>query len=128
MAEAKIGAGRVIPGLSWEAEPVPEPLDAFRPALVGGMVGWGVAIFMGARSPSQLLLTCLGAAAGAIAARYRVRLEWDPESPRIARTSTPRPASNPRIVAEESSAAAEPSSAAAEPTSTSSSQDAEESE
>lgn len=66
------------PGLTWTAIRTPEPEDPVRPAIVGGAIGWGLALLAGARSPGRLLAAGLGVAAGALASRYRVRLEWDP--------------------------------------------------
>lgn len=77
MAKAEQSAG---PGLTWSAVRTPDPEDPVRPALVGGAIGWGLALLAGASHPGRLLAAGLGVAAGALAARYRVQLGWNPEA------------------------------------------------
>ena len=66
------------PGLTWSAIRTPDPEDPIRPAIMGGAIGWGLALLAGAQNPGRLLAAGLGVAAGALAARYRVQVDWNP--------------------------------------------------
>ena len=70
-------------GLSYEAEPCPECrlTDQLKGAAGGGLIGWGAATFLLGASPfGRLLGAGLGLAAGAVAAKWHVRVDWDPEA------------------------------------------------
>lgn len=88
---AEVGATRA-PGLTWSAVRTSEPDDSIRPAVLGGAIGWGLAILAGAGSPGRLVAVGLGAAAGAFAARYRVHVDWNPETPELVEAYEPEPA------------------------------------
>lgn len=74
---AKEGAA-AAPGLTWSAIRTPDPEDPVRPAIVGGAIGWALALLAGAQNPGRMLAAGLGVAAGALAARYRVQVDWNP--------------------------------------------------
>jgi hypothetical protein len=69
-------------GLSYEAEPCPECRlsDQLKGAFGGGLVGYGLSFLLGGSSFGRLIGAGLGLAAGAVAAKWHVRVDWDPEA------------------------------------------------
>ncbi|MGE0712002.1 MAG: hypothetical protein AB7N76_20385 [Planctomycetota bacterium] len=68
-------------GFHLEAQECPEcqPGDAWAPALVGGALAWGLALLSGVGAPGRVLAATLGAGAGALASRFHLNLDWDPD-------------------------------------------------
>jgi hypothetical protein len=77
--------------LQWQATRCPDtrPGDTWAPAFVGGTLGWGLALLSGVSGPSRVLAAALGAAGGAIASQFHVRVDWDPDRWRDAPSSPP---------------------------------------
>lgn len=71
-----------LSGLSYEAEPCPECQlsDQMRGGAIGGVIGWAASLVLGASPFGRLLGAGLGIAAGAVAAKWHLRVDWDPEA------------------------------------------------
>lgn len=69
-------------GLRYDAEPCPESTtrDQVKAAAGGGLVGWGLTFLLGASPAGRLLGLLVGGATGALAARWHLRVDWDPEA------------------------------------------------
>lgn len=69
-------------GLSYEAEPCPECRlsDQLKGGAGGGLIGYGLTLLLGASPFGRLVGAGLGLAAGAVAAKWHVRVDWDPEA------------------------------------------------
>lgn len=81
----KADPGRItgkVSGLSWEAERCPDasPDDALKTAFGGTLVGYGLGFLFGFSRTGRFLSAGLGACAGAIASRYHLNVDWDPDA------------------------------------------------
>lgn len=76
-----------LSGLSYEAERCPEcgSGEQLKGAAGGGLIGWGLTLLLGASPGGRLLGAGVGAVVGALASRWHLRLDWDPEALRGAR-------------------------------------------
>jgi hypothetical protein len=85
-----------LSGLSYDAEPCPESTsrDQLKGAAGGGLLGWGVSFLLGASPGGRLMALLLGAGAGALAAKWHLRVDWDPEA---LRRSPPPRSDEPRV-------------------------------
>lgn len=85
-SDASFGAsGRLsgrFSGFSYEAEPCPECRGSERLKAIagGGALGYGLSLLLGGSAAARLLGAGLGAGLGALASRWHLRLEWDPEA------------------------------------------------
>ncbi len=68
-------------GLRWEAESCPDATspDTLKATAGGGLLGFGGAILMGLPPQLRLVAVAAGAIAGALASRYHLNLDWDPD-------------------------------------------------
>jgi hypothetical protein len=71
-----------ISGLSYEAEACPECRlsDQLRSGTIGGVVGWVSTLLLGAPPFGRMLGAAAGIAVGAVAAKWHLRVDWDPEA------------------------------------------------
>lgn len=84
-------------GFSYEAESCPDcgTNDQLRAASIGGLIGWGANLLLGSSSAGRILGLGLGAAVGAVVAKWHLRLDWDPEALRGGAAPTPPPSAAP---------------------------------
>lgn len=86
-------------GFSYDAESCPDcgTNDQLKGAAGGGLIGWGVMLLFGGSSAGRILGLGIGAALGAVAAKWHLRVDWDPEALRGgARPSSTPPAAPER--------------------------------
>jgi hypothetical protein len=70
-----------LSGLKLEVERCPDCSreDSIKGAAVGGAVGYGVSWLLGGSLVGRVVGAALGATTGALAARYHLYLDWDPD-------------------------------------------------
>lgn len=85
-------------GFSYDAESCPDcgTNDQLKGAAGGGLIGWGVMLLFGGSGAGRILGLGLGAALGAVAAKWHLRVDWDPEALRGGAATTPPPAAPER--------------------------------
>ena len=94
--EPKSYSGK-LGGLRWEAEPCPDAAqgDTIKLGAGGGLVGFASALLMGLPPQLRLVAAAAGAIAGAVASRYHLNLDWDPDSLRDGDGPTPPETDDP---------------------------------
>lgn len=71
-----------LSGFSYEAESCPDcgTNDQLKAAAGGSLIGWGTMLLFGSSGAGRILGLGIGAALGAIAAKWHLRVDWDPEA------------------------------------------------
>jgi hypothetical protein len=69
-------------GLRWEAESCPDATteDSLKLSAGGGLVGFASALLMGLPPQLRLVVAAAGAIAGAVASKYHLNVDWDPDA------------------------------------------------
>lgn len=70
-----------LSGLKVEVEPCPDCSreDTFKGAAVGGALGFALSWLLGGTLVGRLIGAAVGAGSGALAARYHLYVDWDPD-------------------------------------------------
>lgn len=81
-------------GLKVEVEPCPDCSreDTLKGAAVGGALGFGLSLLTRGTFMGRLIGAGLGAAAGALASRYHLYMDWDPDRVRYGENPPTPPA------------------------------------
>lgn len=68
-------------GLRYTSEPCPDATrgDVFKSAALGGGLGWGLSLLLGASPWGRIVSAAAGALVGTYASRHHVYLDWDPD-------------------------------------------------
>ena len=97
MRDGPAGFKGSLSGLKLEVEPCPDCSreDTVKGAAIGGAAGFGLSWLLGGSFLGRLIAVAAGAATGALASRYHVYLDWDPDRVRFGDEPAPAPSPAP---------------------------------